>query len=373
VKEEACYTCGGPSTARKTRAGNNGWYCVGCDRLVGDCQCAATSAGESIDSSSEGDPVELPIDKFRAALVDSAGLDTIPEPEPIVQGVLYRDSIAWLIGPPGSGKSFVALDIAGCVGTGEPWQTHQVAHGPVLFVVAEGLSGIRPHVRAWETASGIAMKDVSFLPVAVQAAEAASWQGLIGLAAELAPALIILDTQARVTVGLEENSAKDMGEFVHAVEKLRRASRACVLVVHHQGRNGDHMRGSTALEGAATTIVKVSKADDLLTVECSKQKDAAPFDEFALRMVPTDDSATLLITDASAAASTLSSTAAKMARTWWETHESSWCGSGQLIDVVAPRSSFYRTLPALKKLGLVEVDDSGRFSKYRLARAPEGV
>lgn len=339
--------------------------CHSCNHTQGPRGCGCTPAGDSEDN-------QLPVDKLRAALVDTAGLDSIPEPEALVTDFLYRDSIAWLIGPPGSGKSFVALDIAGCVGTGQGWQDRSVTAGPVLYLVAEGLSGIRSRVRAWEKLNGN-MSDVAFLPVAVQAAEATSWQGLIDLAVELQPSLIIVDTQARVTVGLEENSAKDMGEFVHRAEKLREATRACVLVVHHQGRAGDHMRGSTALEGAATTIVKVSKDDELLTVECTKQKDAAPFDEFTLRMVPTGDSATLLITERGATSSTLSGAAAKMARTWWDTHESQWCGSGQLVDVVAAKSSFYRTLPALKHLGLVDVDDSGRFPKYRLTRAPEEV
>lgn len=103
-----------------------------------------------------------------------------------------------------------------------------------------------------------------------------AWQGgykvTHGLVAELQPTLILLDTQARITVGMEENAAKDMGEFVDKLERLRRASGACVLIVHHMGRNGEHMRGSTALEGAATTILQASKEDNEITVSCEKQR-----------------------------------------------------------------------------------------------------
>ena len=40
------------------------------------------------------------------------------------------------------------------------------------------------------------------------------------------------NTMARTLVGGDENSAKDMGEFVSNVENIRRETGACVLVVH---------------------------------------------------------------------------------------------------------------------------------------------
>jgi len=97
---------------------------------------------------------DLPYERLRAALLDTAGLDTLPEPEPLIHGVLQRDSLAWLAGRPGSAKTFVALDMAGAVGAGETWQGYRVTQGPVLYLIAEGARGIRPRVRAWESASG---------------------------------------------------------------------------------------------------------------------------------------------------------------------------------------------------------------------------
>jgi hypothetical protein len=89
--------------------------------------------------------------KLRALLVDTDGLENIPEPDPLVPGVLYRDSLAWLYGEPGCGKSFVAVDVAGCVGTGQVWQGYGPAvKGDVIYLVAEGVTGIKQRVRAWE-------------------------------------------------------------------------------------------------------------------------------------------------------------------------------------------------------------------------------
>ena len=45
----------------------------------------------------------------------------LPDPEWLVAGILPAKSIAQLYGGSGSGKSFVALDMALSVATGRPW------------------------------------------------------------------------------------------------------------------------------------------------------------------------------------------------------------------------------------------------------------
>ena len=49
---------------------------------------------------------------------------------------------------------------------------------------------------------------------------------------------MVIDTLARTSAGLEENSAKDMGVYINNCYKIRDAAReggATVLVVHHTG------------------------------------------------------------------------------------------------------------------------------------------
>lgn len=311
------------------------------------------------------------LDQLRAALVDTGGLDHIPEPHPLVQKILQMDSIAWLQGRPGHGKSFVALDLAGCVGTGEVWQGFPTIRGDVLYLAAEGVSGVRQRVRAWETAMRQPMKGVQFLPVAVQVATTSHWDALVELVKEMAPALIILDTQARVTVGMEENSAKDMGTFVHALERLRQATGACVLVVHHEGRSGEHMRGSTALEGAATTIIRVKKDEETILVECVKQKDQADFDAFNLRLISSEMSAFVTLTGPSTSDTLSVILQSRWLSMWWTTHESDPVSVSVLVksDVVA-ESTFHRNKKTLINAGVVTVEGTGNQTRYRLLRNP---
>jgi AAA domain-containing protein len=68
----------------------------------------------------EGSEPVSRIDELRNALLDSDALDSLPAPQPLIDGILYASTLAWLHGKPGCGKSFVALDWAGCIASGLP-------------------------------------------------------------------------------------------------------------------------------------------------------------------------------------------------------------------------------------------------------------
>jgi 5S rRNA maturation endonuclease (ribonuclease M5) len=291
--------------------------------------------------------------ELRGALLDSAALDQLPDPEPLIDGILYRDSLAWLHGKPGHGKSFVALDWAACVSTGLPWQMHGTTQGQVLYVIAEGVSGLRQRVRAWEdhTRAGAG---VTFLPVAVQLLNHADVEALITVASDLEPVFIVVDTQARVTVGGDENSAKDMGELVAAADRIRRATRACILLVHHEARNGDNLRGSTALEGAATTLARVAKDGPHITVENTKQKDAPEFDRIRLWLTPRLESAVLSSHEPVGLTGEYTDSEQKIIDTLRDSFGTTGAPGGKLSDVVAvPKSSYYRALNRLVSTGAI--------------------
>lgn len=307
------------------------------------------------------------LDKYRSALVDSAGLDKIPEPEPLITGILQIDSLAWLQGKPGHGKSFVALDMAGSVATGNLWQGYRVRQGPVLYVAAEGVSGVRQRVREWEKSTGEPMAGVRFLPLAPQSTNGEEWSTFVALATELRPVLIVIDTQARVTVGGEENSARDMGEFVHQVERLRRSTGACVLIVHHEGRAGEHMRGSTALEGAATTIVRVVKDGDEVKISNPKQKDAPEFEDIRLRLVSGDYSAILCLSGSVRQTFVLTGQEEALVSGWREHFETDQVSPARLIEVLGfPKPSVYRALKKLVRMGVALEEGTSSRRLYRL-------
>lgn len=238
-----------------------------------------------------------PADALLAELLDAASLDNMPTLEPLVGDLLHLDSLARIVGPSGHMKSFVTIDLAGHVGTGMKWHGHYVRQGTVVYLVAEGARGIRKRVRAWEKHYGLKMDNVLFLPRPVQAM-GPEWDTLTEAMQRLQPQMIVIDTQARISVGVEENSAKELGVVVERIEELRRATGACVLVIHHTGHVGEHGRGSSSAKGALQSELHVSKKGDnakniVVTVKVGKQKDDEETGDvqFGLKVITLDGEA----------------------------------------------------------------------------------
>jgi len=238
---------------------------------------------------------------FDAEVLDDEGLARVPPPVPLVADFLYRDTLARINGPSGHGKSFVALELAACVASGRAWHGRTVSRGLVLYVLAEGAAGANARLQAWRLRAGLERHDVAVLTSPVQTG-GPDWPAFVDWCGKRRPALIVLDTQARVTEGLEENAAKDMGQAVGAWEALRAATGACVLLVHHRGLRGEHGRGSTAVRGAMGTELDVSKTGATISVKTTKQKDAAEAPPLLLTMNEYAGSVVLIANDDAAEA-----------------------------------------------------------------------
>jgi len=218
-------------------------------------------------------------------------LMALPPPEWLVDDVLGRETQAFLFGPPGEGKSFVALDVALSVASGREWHGHEVRKGRVLYVVAEGGRGIQERVKAWKQRHNIEKVEKAFYMLeAPNLHKEKDCKDFFNDIDELLPLnFIILDTFARTFVGGDENSAQDVGEWVAAATTLQQKARATVLAVHHSGKEQKKgARGSSALNGAADTMIAVKKDKDTVTLTCDKQKDAKEFDDIKLTLLSVD-------------------------------------------------------------------------------------
>jgi hypothetical protein len=201
----------------------------------------------------------------------------------LVKGMLNRASHAVLYGAPGEGKTFVALDLAYHVAAGREWMGHRVRQGAALYLAFEGVGGLRDRGAALVRHYGNA--DV---PLYVHAADMnlrdkAGRQELGAIIATLPekPALIVIDTLARALKGGDENSAQDMGAMNDAVGALIASTGACVLLIHHSGKNkANGARGSSALLGAIDTEIQV----DARAITATKQRDVEMGDPIGFRL-----------------------------------------------------------------------------------------
>jgi len=188
----------------------------------------------------------------------------LPPPEYIVDGWVEDRALSAVIGPPGAGKSAVVLDMACSIAMGVPWQGKPTTRNRVLYIAGEGGTGAAMRVKAWEQEHNLDVgEDLFMLTEAVLVGAGADlWGWLADNVVENDIHLVIFDTLARMSLGLEENSSTDMGKAVSRFDRLRKEADTGVMVVHHTARGQTHGRGSTAILGALDSEVLVMPPDD---------------------------------------------------------------------------------------------------------------
>ncbi len=229
--------------------------------------------------------------RSRIRLLDDMAVEHMPPLEYLVDDLLPAESLIAVYGPPASGKSFAVLDLACCVVTGEPWLGHPIRRrGGVVYVAAEGTAGLSQRLRAWKASRDYtdSRVGVQFVLEALNLLDAGDRAALVDRIAQLEerPALIVFDTLHRSMPGGDENSAKDVGLVIENVDRIRRATGAAVLLVHHSRKDADVERGSTSLRGAVDTLLQIKPGDGTHTLTCEKQKDGPAFSPIGFSLAP---------------------------------------------------------------------------------------
>ena len=239
-------------------------------------------------------------------LLNIEAWDTIKD-EPVhwvIDNVLPEKGFAALYGPPGSYKSFIALDIAEAVATGRQWMGNQISSpGAVLYIAGEGHGGIGARIKACKINNRT--KDGAQIYVIRYQLNLRSSADDFNLLMESIDALIDrtgielrlvqIDTLARAFGGGNENDSQDMGAFIHNCGRLQRKLDCALMVLHHSGKDATKgLRGHSSLLGAVDTQLELQKlaSEDhkegvagtgILTI--SKQKDGQDNLKFGFEMI----------------------------------------------------------------------------------------
>ena len=196
----------------------------------------------------------------------------LPPPEYVVNGLLEHGGLSSIIGQGGVGKSSVAVDLMCHVATGRSWQGRAVLKTRVLYLPGEGLAGVVARLRAWCEAREVDYADVGTELILGNAilqlgATKEAWAELRDYIARQQIGLIVFDTFARMSVGIEENSATDVGKAIRRFDQVREMTHAGVMVVHHTGKSDPNVgRGSSALQGALDSELLVRSDGDRISV-----------------------------------------------------------------------------------------------------------
>ena len=240
-------------------------------------------------------------------LMDQDAVWSMPPVEFLVDELIPERSFSMIYGAPGSGKSFLAIDMALSVAHGVDWQGKKVKQGPVLYIAGEGMGGFGKRWKAWSMHHKLDKRpEMYLLPTAVNMldSEDVARLRLTIEGMDRQWALVIVDTVARSIAGADENAAQAIGMFVQSCDAIREVAGGTMLAVHHSGKDSSRgARGSNALLGAIDTSIVVGKLDSVVTIKVEKQKDAEPIDEMNFNMTTvqvgvTDTSVVLERTDA---------------------------------------------------------------------------
>jgi len=211
-----------------------------------------------VDVPPPDDETAAPASTLCSQLLSLSDLSSLPPVRPLVDGLLYRDTLAQLSGPPGSYKSFLALGMALAVALGMDWEGHRVPEGgPVVYVAAEGATGLRARVLAWCELTNVEPADLDgriyFLPVPIQLGNTVDVVQAVDMVRAVGAILLVLDTRARCTLGLEENSATEQGKAVHNAEAIQRAA-GCTVFPGAPRRAGRWCRPGLQLLGRGSLV-----------------------------------------------------------------------------------------------------------------------
>lgn len=215
-------------------------------------------------------------------LLTTADLMQMPAPQWLVKGLIRSDGLGVIYGAPGEGKTFLTLSLMLSILHGVRCFDRRTDHsdGVIVYVAGEGVGGLMPRARAWLQHHGIdpnAPSGARYIQCPVPLLDPQAVEKVIlDIKHEVRGApvkMVIFDTLARCFGDGDENLQTDMNRFVAACSLIQRELSCAVWVVHHQPKGSDDMRGSSALPGAADTILRVSKTTQGLQVEVRKQKD----------------------------------------------------------------------------------------------------
>ena len=200
-------------------------------------------------------------------------LGTLPPAEWLVDDLLLENSLAVLVGDPGTGKSFMAMDMAARIVTSEEWQGRRISHnGKVVYLAGEGLSGLNNRRMAWEKFNRKPMgQDFHVVPQALQAGTP-GWDYLVDYVGDVKPSLTVIDTLAKTASRYDENTPADMSKYLHECDRLRVASGGTVLVIHHTNKAGGY-RGGSSIKGDVDTLMFLYKEGNELELYVNKNKE----------------------------------------------------------------------------------------------------
>lgn len=230
---------------------------------------SAEDTSQDSEKSAEDDFDLEPKKKKLLKLYTIDEIESFGPVQALIQDTVAEGSLGFIYGPPGCGKTFVALSMALSISYGFDqwfWGKKIERHGPVVYISLEGKADLGNRLKAWKAHHNIQHNDQRFRAIIDQVnfTREESVKLFVDsldeyMATYEPPAMIFIDTVSRAIAGGGENDADEISLFIETCGNLQRRYSTNLTGIHHTGRLGTNMRGSSAFDGGADFMYRVER------------------------------------------------------------------------------------------------------------------
>ena len=260
--------------------------------------------------------------------VDGIDLLSLPDSEMLVDGFIPTNSVGILAGRNGTGKTFMALDMAMHIldDSKDTWGLADIYadsefgaindHGGVLFFAGDGFRSVKSRAQSWLKYHGYEAKpndapewlrglDIrGDVPNFFTGGE--DYDLMLDRVARTKPRMVIIDTLQKAVAGADQNSASDMAVVHDRLSRLKSViDGLAVMVIAHSTKDDSSVRGSSSLEDDADFVFHAVKATgaqpNQLVVR--KQRDGSEPEPLDYYLAPVGRSVVISSTKSAAAGS----------------------------------------------------------------------
>lgn len=298
-----------------------------------------------------------------------------PAPPFVIRDIIAAQSTMAVCGPSHIGKTFLAVDMAFTVAAGIPWHGVQVRQSPVVYIVAEGHTTMRPRVLAWRQDNGIHPAvgvGVHFLNRSVHLPrfpDPLEFEKTLS-AIHPRPQLVIVDTLARCVTG--RDFPLDVEACRVAIDMMQAAGLTVIALQHEDDGEGVRTALCGAV-GAVTILERGPNPKEIVFRSFRKHRYGQGHSEtwhpvsLILRTVELPDGTTSCVIDTGV------SVDAPIPATWWAALQQlptempgiTYTAWYRLVQESMSRSTFMRMIRHAKKTRLLTCNGE----RYRRSRA----
>ena len=191
-------------------------------------------------------------------------------PPSLIKGLLPRNGIAFIGGQSGAGKTFVAIDMAAALATGQSFFGKRVKEKVgVVFIAGEGAETIQPRLTIARMARNIeGTLPISWTAIIPDFTKPDEVKAFISRLKQksvwmqerygVRMGAVVIDTLAAVFALQDENDNSEAAKVIRALKVIGEALDVLMIPIHHYGKGAETgLRGASAWRAGCDAVLSI--------------------------------------------------------------------------------------------------------------------